>query len=180
VWSGHCAERSWCCHAPGTCQCCCQRLKEERLTCHQRWHCWLLLLHRPSCNVRPARDMLISAAKKSKGLAHCSTPYQAVPGCLSLLLESEPLLLCTLQASSSVAPGVRGALSKLRDILTLLLGVWEGRLPAWYGERRGPGLERGAKAILQAALLVTQAAVDRSASFVLGGSYRWLCTSDLA
>ena len=93
--------------------------------------------------------MPISAAKKVKSLAHCSTPYQAVPGCLSLLLESEPLLLCTLQASSSVAPGVRGALSKLRDILTLLLGVWEGRLPAWYGERRGTGLERGAKAILR-------------------------------
>ena len=71
-----------------------------------------------------------------------------MPGGLSLLdtFKSEPELPCTLVASSAVAEAGCTA-SKVSAILALLFEELEGRLGWWYGERRGPLLDFGAKAM---------------------------------
>ena len=64
---------------------------------------------------------------------------------------SEPQLLRTLQASSEAFPGGVWTLSKLRDVLALLLGVREQAEAVRYGDclgdLLGPLLPRGANAI---------------------------------
>ena len=79
--------------------------------------------------------------------------HHAVPGGLSLLgprMGSEPELLCTLVASSAVEAGCTA--SKLSAILALLLDELQGRLVWRYGERRGPLLVFGAKAMTSVAV----------------------------
>ena len=55
----------------------------------------------------------------------CDNTYQEVLEGLKVFLLSDPQLLRTLQASSRAFSGGVWTLSKLREILALLLGVWE-------------------------------------------------------
>ena len=55
----------------------------------------------------------------------CVVTYQEVLEGLKVFLLSDPQLLRTLQASSHAFPEGVWTLSKLREVLALLLGVWE-------------------------------------------------------